>query len=75
MRAKYRIGQKVRIIPVGERLLLRDNALDTYAGQIGEVVNYYWISPRDGNVFYIYTVRTGAGRKELVLHEDEIEAH
>jgi hypothetical protein len=74
MRAKYKMGQKVIIKPVSDRLSLRGSTLDSYAGQIGEVVNYYWISPRTGTAFYIYTVRTGAGGKELVLHEDEIEA-
>jgi len=52
----------------------RDCAIDAYAGQIGEVTNYYWISPHHSEVFYIYIVRVGSGYKEVALHEDEIEA-
>ena len=53
----------------------RDCAIDSYAGQIGEITNYYWISPRVGEVFYIYMVRVGTGYEEIALHEDEIEAY
>jgi hypothetical protein len=49
--------------------------IDTYASQIGEINNYYWISPRVGEVFYIYMVRVGTGYKEMALHEDVIEVH
>jgi hypothetical protein len=71
---KYEIGQKVIIRPVSDQpLSLRESDIESYSGQIGEVSNYYWISPRTGEVFYIYTVRVGADYKELVLHEDEIE--
>ena len=76
MNPKYEIGQKVMIRPVSDQpLSRRDCDTESYAGQIGEVSNYYWISPRTGQVFYIYTVRVGTDYKELVLHEDEIEAH
>ena len=76
MAPRYTIGQKVRIKPVSsQNMSPRDCAIDAYAGQIGEVTNYYWISPRGGEVFYIYTVRVGTGYKEIALHEDEIEAH
>jgi hypothetical protein len=72
---KYEIGQKVIIRPVSEQPLShRESDIESYAGQIGEVSNYYWISPRTGKVFYIYTIRVGADFKELVLYEDEIEA-
>ena len=74
MGPKYDIGQKVIIRPVDDqRLSLRDGTIESYAGQIGEVSNYYWISPRTGKVFYIYTVRIGTDFKEVVLHEDELE--
>ena len=49
--------------------------MEPYAGQSGKVTNYYWITPPSGEVFYIYTVRIGTGYKEVVLHEDEIEAY
>lgn len=76
MAPKYSIGQKVNIKPAGGEpgASPGDCAIDAYAGQIGEVINYYWISPREGEVFYIYTVRVGTGFKEIALHEDEIEA-
>jgi hypothetical protein len=71
---KYEIGQKVVIRPVNEqRLSLRDSDIESYAGQIGQVSDYYWISPRTGKFFYMYTVRIGTDYKELVLHEDELE--
>ncbi len=74
MGPKYEIGQKVIIKPVAEQTLsLRDSVIESYAGQIGEVSNYYWISPRTSKVFYIYTVRIGNDYKEVVLHEDELE--
>lgn len=75
MSPKYEIGQKVIIKPVKEKpLSQREDDIDSYAGQIGEISDYYWISPRTGKVFYIYTVKAGTSFKELVLHEDEIEA-
>jgi hypothetical protein len=75
MAPKYSIGQKVQIKSVAGELNAspRDCAINVYDGQIGEVTNYYWISPRAGEVFYIYMVRVGTGYKEIALHEDEIE--
>ena len=76
MVAKYSIGQKVTIKQAdSQRLLTRDSAIDEYAGQVGEVTNYYWINPRGGQVFYIYEVRIGTGHEEIALHEDEIKAY
>jgi hypothetical protein len=76
MTPKYQIGQKVVITPVKTRQLSpRDAALEPYAGQIGKVADYYWISlGSGGGVFYIYTVLMEADQKELVVHEDELEA-
>lgn len=75
MAPAYDIGQKVIIKPVNSQSLSpRDSTIEPYVGQIGEVAGYHWISPPAGEVFYIYTVRVGAGDKEIVLHEDEIEA-
>lgn len=75
MNAKYQIGQKVVITPVRtQQLSPRDAALEPYAGQIGKVADYYWISLGSGaGVFYIYTVLMEADQKELVVHEDELE--
>ena len=77
MAPKYLIGQKVKIKPADSEhdTSPRDWAIDAYAGQIGEITNYYWISPRVGEVFYIYMVRVGTGYKEIALYEDEIEAY
>jgi len=76
MGPKYEIGQRVIIRPVNEQnLSLRNWDIEPYASQSGEVADYHWISPPGGEVFYIYTVRIGTGYKEVVLHEDEIEAY
>ena len=76
MAPKYEIGQKVIIRPVSDQpLSLRESDIESYAGQIGEITDYYWISPRTGQFFYIYTVRIGADYKDVVLHEDELEPY
>jgi hypothetical protein len=75
MAAKYKIGQKVAIKPArSERSSPRDSSIESYAGQTGEVTNYYWISPHGVETFYLYTVRVGPDYKEIALYEDEIEA-
>lgn len=72
---RYVVGQKVIIRPTGEQSVSqRENDINLYAGQVGEVSDYYWMSPRTGQVFYIYNVRVGVNRKEVVVYEDEIEA-
>ena len=76
MAPKYKIGQKVVVTPVkNQRLSPRDSGLEPYAGRIGEVIHYYWISPTRGEVFYIYTVRMETDSKEVVVHEDELAAY
>ena len=76
MAPKYKIGQKVIIKSVNiQRLSPKDCAIEPYAGKSGEIIDYYWINLRAGEVFYIYTVRAGDGNKEIVLHEDEIETY
>lgn len=77
MATKYVIGQKVIITPVREQASSpRDSALEPYAGHIGKITNYYWINPGGGTeAFYIYTVQIGTGKKEIVLHEDEMESY
>jgi len=74
---KYAVGQKVIITPVhNQHLSPRDYDLEQYAGQMGEVTDDYSITlDRGAKVFYIYTVRIGTSRKEIVLHEDELEAY
>mgnify|MGYP001137923262 CR=1 FL=1 len=74
IKPRYVKGQKVIIRPVSEKgMMQREYDINMYAGQVGEITNYYWISPRTGQVFYIYNVRVGKERKEIVVYEDEIE--
>jgi len=76
MGQKFKIGQKVRVTPVREQQLSsRDAGLEPYAGQVGEVTDYYWMSSSKGKTFYIYTVRMERDGKDVVLHEDELEAY
>jgi len=73
MASKYEIGQKVIITPVkNQHLSPRDSDIEAYAGQSGEVIDYYWIRPNTGEVFYIYTVRMETDHREIALHEDEL---
>ncbi len=72
---KYIKGQKVIIQPAGEQgMTQRENDINQYAGQVGEVSNFYWMEPPSGQVFYIYNVSVGANRKEIAVYEDEIVA-
>ena len=76
MAPKYEIGRKVIIAPgKNQKLSPRDSDIEPYAGQIGEIIDYYWISPNRGEMFYIYTIRMETDGKEVVLHEDELEAY
>jgi hypothetical protein len=75
MESKYKIGQRVIAIPVkGQALSARSSGIEQYAGQSGIVTDYYWIRPSAGQVFFIYTVKMGDGKEEIVLYEDEIQA-
>jgi hypothetical protein len=75
MGARYKKGQKVAIVPTkSQQSSPRDAAIEPYIGQSGEIVDYYWIRPGT-DIFYIYTVRISGSKKEVVVHEDEIEAH
>jgi hypothetical protein len=78
MSARYVKGQKVTIVPPRDQPSSpRDADIEPYIGQTGEIIDYYWIRPDTGDrIFYIYTVRIGGtSKKEIVVHEDEIEAH
>ena len=76
MPPRYDIGQKVRIKPVKKQPAPpKDSDIEPYAGQSGEVTDYYWIELNRGEVVYMYTVQIGTGNKEIVLHEDEIQSH
>lgn len=75
MAPRFKRGHKVIITPVKTgQLSPRDVALEPYAGQAGKVVDYYWISLRQGTeVFYLYTVLMESDKKEIVVHEDELQ--
>lgn len=74
MAPKYEIGQKVVITPVKPQSFTpRDADIEGYAGQSGQITDYYWVALNRGGVVYIYTVRVGD--REVALHEDEVEAY
>ena len=76
MNPKCNVGQKVVIRQANNQPdSPRDCTIASYAGKIGEVTRYYWLSPREGEVFYLYTVRVGTGYDEITLYEDEIEVY
>ena len=75
MNPKYEVGQKVTVISAVQAASPRDSTLEQYSGKVGQVKNYYWISPRAGEIFYIYTVRFPDFNREIVLHEDEIKSY
>ena len=74
MNPRYQVRQKVVIKPpVAQSADLRNSTLDKYAGQVGTIVDCYWISTHLSGVFYIYRVKVGPDDNEIVVHEDEIE--
>jgi hypothetical protein len=76
MGPKYAIGQKVIINPVSEKgFSQRESDVTAYAGQVGQVSNFYSISPSAGQIFHIYKVSVGRDKKEIVVYEDEMEAN
>jgi hypothetical protein len=73
MPAAYEVGQKVMIKLVSDQgLSVRASALQPYIGQTGTIIDYYWIEPPTGDVFYLYTIRISDSEKEIVLYEDEL---
>jgi hypothetical protein len=76
MGPKYQIGQDIIVRPVKyPNVPPKDADIDEFAGRMGKVVNYHWIQPTKGQVFYIYTVRLGEGLKDVILHEDEMSPY
>jgi len=76
MEPRYKVGQKVMVRPAKSQApAARDSAIEQYAGQTGIVSDFYWIKPNTGDIFYVYMVKLGEDEKEIVLHEDEIEAY
>jgi hypothetical protein len=76
MNPKYEVGQEV-VVKYDEARndLSRDSTLEQYIDQVGKVTHYYWISPRAGDIFYLYMVRFPTSNKDVVLHEDEIRPY
>ena len=75
MSSGYKKGQLVTIVPPKDQAASpRDAAIEAYIGHSGRIVDYYWIRPGKEQ-FYIYTVRIGNSKDEIVVHEDEIEAY
>ncbi len=76
MAVKFEKGQQVVIRPVGGNPASpRDASIEPYIGRNGKVTDYYSITMRDGKAVYLYTVLIEDDHKELVLHEDELEAY
>ena len=73
MNPRFQAGQEVAIKPPPKKSVEpRDSTLNKYAGQTGRVIDYNWISPRFGEVFYIYRVKMVSSDDEIIVHEDEI---
>jgi len=73
VKPRFAKGQKVIIKPVDEKgTTRREYSVNEYAGQVGEISGYYYISPRTGQIFFIYNVRVGKEKKEIVVYEDEL---
>ena len=76
MAARFEKGQKVVVRNIKKKnISLRDSTLEPYAGQIGTVDNYYWMTLGRGNTVHLYTVKLDTNQKEVVLHEDELRAY
>ena len=78
VKPRFAKGQKVIIKPVNEGgITQRESSVNEYAGQTGEITNFYWINPREEQIFYIYRVKVGREKetkKEIVVYEDELQA-
>ena len=75
MEPTYKLGQEVIIKPIkNQTSFARESDIGQYAGQRGIVTDFYWIQPNAGGVFYVYTVKIRDSDKEIVLHEDEMQA-
>ena len=71
----YKIGQEIIIKPAkNQTSSARESDIRQYAGQRGIVTDYYWLQPNAGVVFYVFTVKIRDSEKEIVLHEDEMQA-
>lgn len=75
IKPKFVVGQKVIISPGSvQAVTQREDDISRFAGKVGQIADFYWISPRTGQVFYIYNVKVDDAGKEIVVYEDEMEA-
>jgi hypothetical protein len=73
-RPRFGKGQRVVVKPIDEKgVTRREYSVNEFAGEVGEISDYYYISPPTGQVFFIYNVRVGKEKKEIVVYEDELE--
>jgi hypothetical protein len=75
VRPRYIKGQKVLIKALGgDSTTQREASINEWAGKVGEVASFYYISPRTEQIFFIYKVVVGdKDKKEIVVYEDELE--
>jgi hypothetical protein len=74
IRPRFGKGQRVVIKPVDEKgVTKREYAVNEFAGEVGEISDFYYMNLRSGQVFFIYNVRVGKEKKEIVVYEDELE--
>jgi len=73
MAPRYQIGQEIIVTPVAETAeAVRDSALEQYGGHRGKITDYHWITLKESEAFYLYTVQMEPGKEKIVLHEDEL---
>ncbi len=74
IRPRFVKGQKVVIKPVNEKgASKREYDVNEFAGEIGEISNYYYINVGINQVFFLYNVKVGKEKKEITVYEDELE--
>jgi hypothetical protein len=74
IRPRFNKGQQVVIKPVDEKgVTKREYDVNAYAGTLGEISDFYYVSMHSGQVFYIYHVKVDKDKKEIVVYEDELE--
>jgi hypothetical protein len=74
IRPRFGKGQRVVVKPVDEKgTTRREYSVNEFAVEVGEISDYYYISLRTGQVFFIYNVCVGKEKKVIVVYEDELE--
>lgn len=75
MPSLYHKGQKVTIVPSkGQPLSPRGSNIEPYIGKSGTITDYYWVNLHT-NSLYVYTIHMDKGKKDIVVHEDELKAY